>query len=155
MRWLNRLSGKYPHPCSVCSSFSKNVRYSIIPPGKGQYFIIPTQNERWKKQGFLEHLPRLRLSTLVLEVLKPLGCSFSQRVQLFIGYRRTSISKIGPHSPILTLAYTLNPHSEIVGALFQERGPRSLNFFVPLGLKSYFFVFKQPFFLVLLSSSYF
>ena len=75
----------------------------------------------------------------------PLGCSFSQRFQLFIGYRRTSISNVGPHSPILTLAYTLDSHSEIVEGPFSRKGPRSLNFFTPRGLKSYFFVLKQLF----------
>ena len=28
----------------------------LIVPEKRHYFIIPTQNERWQKQGFLEHL---------------------------------------------------------------------------------------------------
>ena len=73
LRWLNRLSGNHPHPYSqkiggrgkrnnngvFLSPFlvlKKTFGYAIIPPRKGHYFIIPTQNERWKKQAFLEHV---------------------------------------------------------------------------------------------------
>ena len=105
LHWLNRLSGNHPHPnskirksteegrriimgCSLVRSyFSKTFGFAIIPPGKGHYFIIPTQNGRWKKQGFLEHL------------LLPWSIYWSPKTsRVFIlptfpaFYRRTSIS---------------------------------------------------------------
>ena len=103
----------------VRSSFSKNVCYSIIPPGKGHYSIIPTQNERCKKQGFLEHLllPSSiycsRKTSRVFILAKFLAFYWSKR--LSIGYRPTSISSRRLHTPILTLTHTHDPHSKIVG----------------------------------------
>lgn len=104
LRWLNRLSGNHPHPYSqkiggrgkrnnngvFLSPFlllKKTFGDAIIPPGKGHHFIIPTQNERWKKQAFLEH------------VLLPSSIYWSPKTStVFIlatfpaFYRRTSIS---------------------------------------------------------------
>ena len=132
LRWLNRLSGNHPHPYSqkiggrgkrnnngvFLSPFLVLKKLSVMPlfhPEKGTISLFQLKMRDGRNRDFWNISSWLCLST---EVRRPLGCSFSQRFQLFID---------GPqHRP---------PFCNCRGPFFKKGGPGLWTF-------SYFFVFK-------------
>ena len=97
LRWLNRLSGNHPHPYSqkiggrgkrnnnvvFLSPFLLPKKLSVMPlfhPEKGTISLFQLKMRDGRNRDFW-NISWLRLFT---ELLRPLGCSFSQRFQLFI-----------------------------------------------------------------------
>ena len=115
LRWLNRLSGNQPHPYSqkiggrgkrnnngvFLSPFLVLKKLSVMPlfhPEKGTISLFQLKMRDGRNRHFWNMSSCLRLST---EVLRPLGCSFSQRFQLFIDgpqYRPHFVIVEGPFS---------------------------------------------------------
>ena len=132
LRWLNRLSWNHPHSYSqkiggrgqrnnngvFLSPFLLLKKLLVMPlfhPKKGTISIFQLKMRDGRNRDFWNISSWLCLST---EVRRPLGCSFSQRFQLFID---------GPqHRP---------PFCNCRGPFFKKGGPGLWTF-------SYFFVFK-------------